>query len=74
MPDTTFLELLVSYESALETAHRCLLIARTLVEAHRSGPRPPEVALDVYVASVERDEGQLAELRPLFDSAIPHPA
>ena len=63
MPDTAYLELLVSYEAALEAAQRCLLIARTLTEAHRSGLRPAEASLDVYLASVERDEAQLAELR-----------
>lgn len=63
MTDAAFLELLASYEAALKAATRSLTIARTLAEAHRSGLHPPEVILEAYLATIERDEAQLAELR-----------
>ena len=63
MTDAAYLELLANYEAALRAATRSLTIARTLAEAHRSALRPPEVILDAYFATVERDEAQVADLR-----------
>jgi hypothetical protein len=50
-------------EQALESAKRSLAIARELIDAHRSGRRPPEAVITAYLHGVERDEAQLAELR-----------
>ncbi len=63
MTDSAYRELLANYEAALRAATRSLSIARTLAEAHRSDLRPPEMILDAYLATVERDEAQVAELR-----------
>jgi hypothetical protein len=53
MTDPSHLELLASYEEALEAARRSLTIARELAEAHRSGQRPHEAALTTYLPSIE---------------------
>jgi hypothetical protein len=63
MTDASHLELLASYEEALEAARRSLTIARELAEAHRSGQRPHEAALTTYLASIERDEDTVQGLR-----------
>jgi hypothetical protein len=63
MTDATHIELLASFEAALETASRSLAIARSLAEGYRSGVRPPDVVLDAYLTSFERDAARLADLR-----------
>jgi hypothetical protein len=63
MTDASHVELLASYEEALEAARRSLKIARELAEAHRSGHRPHDAALTTYLASIERDEDTLQGLR-----------
>lgn len=63
MSDAALLELLACYEAALRAATRSLAIARALGEAHRSSLRPPEGILDAYLATIERDEARLVELR-----------
>ena len=56
-------EWLASYELALDTARRNVDIARGLAEAYLSGLHPPEYVIDAYLASVDRDAAQLADLR-----------
>ncbi|HUE89815.1 MAG TPA: hypothetical protein VMO26_27370 [Vicinamibacterales bacterium] len=63
MPEAAFLELLASFEAALNAATRSVTIAQALAEGYRTGVRPPEVVLDAYFASFERDQVQLAALR-----------
>jgi hypothetical protein len=60
--DVEFLELLAGFEASLAAAKRSLTIARALAEGYRSGVHPPEVVLDAYLATVDRDEAQLADL------------
>jgi hypothetical protein len=62
MSETTLAELLASCQTALETAHRSLRIARALADGCRSGLRPPDDVVDAYLACVERDEVQLSDL------------
>jgi hypothetical protein len=63
MADPAGHELLASYDAAIKMAARSLGIARALAEAHRAGLRPPDGILDAYLASIERDEAQLVNLR-----------
>jgi hypothetical protein len=63
MSDVAFLELLASFEAALNTATRSVTIAQALAVGYRTGVRPPEVVLDAYFASFERDQAQLVALR-----------
>ena len=63
MSDRNPAELLTLFDAALETAQRNTTIARALAEGYRSGVSPPEVVLDAYFASFERDEARLTELR-----------
>ena len=56
-------EVLSLFEAAFETAQRNTTIARALAEGYRSGVSPPEVVLDAYFASFERDQARLTELR-----------
>jgi hypothetical protein len=63
MADAAFLELLASFESALGVANRGMTVARALADGYRSGVFPPEVVLDAYLVSFQRDAAQLGELR-----------
>ena len=63
MTDAVFLEMVASFEASLDATKRSLTIARALVEGYRSGVHPPDVILDAYLVTVDRDEAQLAELR-----------
>jgi hypothetical protein len=49
--------------AALEVANRNTSIARALADGYRSGVNPPDVVLEAYFASFDRDEARLAELR-----------
>jgi hypothetical protein len=60
--DAAFLELLASYEAALEAAKRSLTIAQALTEAHQTGRPLPDAVVVAYAAGLERDEARLAEL------------
>jgi hypothetical protein len=63
MTDAAYLELLASYEAALDAAQRSLTIAQALTEAHRNGRPLPEAVIVVYASNLERDEASLTELR-----------
>ena len=63
MTDAACLELLAGFEALPEATKRSLTIARALAEVFRFGMHPPEVILDAYLITVDRDEAQLAELR-----------
>jgi hypothetical protein len=62
MRNAALVELLASYEAALNTAERSLRIARALADGCRSGLRPPDEVVEAYLACVERDEMLLQEL------------
>ena len=55
--------LLALAESAVETADRNTKIARALADGFRSGVRPPEVVLEAYSVSFDRDVARIGELR-----------
>ena len=63
MTEAHFTRLLALAESAVETADRNTNIARALAQGFRSGVRPPEVVLEAYFVSFERDLARVAELR-----------
>ena len=63
MTDVELLTLLSRCESALEAGERAIAIARALAQGYRSGVHPPDVVLEAYFASFERDEALLAETR-----------
>jgi hypothetical protein len=63
MSEAAFLELSASYDAAVKMATRSLAIARALAEAHRSGLTPPDGILEAYLATLDRDEAQLATMR-----------
>ena len=63
MSEAAILELLTSFEATIRLAARNLSIARALAEAHRSGLHPPDGILDAYLATIDRDDAQLARFR-----------
>ncbi len=63
MTDATYLELVATCDAALAAAHRSLTIARALADGYRSGMRPPDIVLDAYLVTIERDEAKVATLR-----------
>ena len=63
MTDTACLELLTSYEVALEAAQRSVTIARELADGLLNGRHPPDNVVRVYAEQIDRDAAQLAELR-----------
>ena len=62
MNDAAFLELLASYEQALEAARRSLVIARELADAHQDGRRLPDAAVTAYRNGLARDEETFAAI------------
>ena len=69
MNDAAFLELLASYEAALDVAHRSMTIAQVLAEGHRDGVPPPDALIDAYLARADRDAAQLWALRQKWRSS-----
>ena len=63
MTDLDMTRLHALADAALELANRNTSIARALADGYRSGVTPPEVVLEAYFASFDRDEARLAELR-----------
>ena len=63
MADLDMTRLHALAEAALELATRNTSIAKALAEGYQSGVNPPEVVLEAYFASFERDEARLADLR-----------
>ena len=63
MTDTALRELLASHEQALTAADRAIKIARAFAEAHRMHITPPPDVVDAYLARIDTDERQLANLR-----------
>jgi hypothetical protein len=63
LTDAAFLELLASYEQALEAARRSLVIARELADAHHDGRRLPDATVTDFLNGLARDEDTLQELR-----------
>ena len=63
MTDAAFLELLASFEAALDVANREMTMSRALADGYRSGVFPPEVVLDAYLVSCQRDADHLSVLR-----------
>jgi hypothetical protein len=63
MTDAAFLELLASYEAALETGTRNVTLARALAHLHLFETLPPQDVISEYLAQVDRDEARLNQLR-----------
>ena len=63
MTDTAYLELLASYEAALDAADRSLIIVRELTDGLLDGQLPPADAVRAHALQVDRDTAQLTELR-----------
>jgi hypothetical protein len=63
LAESTFLELLASYEAALDAAQRSITITRKLAEGLLSGQHPPDDVIREYAAQAAEDEERLAELR-----------
>ncbi|MCA1586236.1 MAG: hypothetical protein LC791_16175 [Acidobacteria bacterium] len=64
--DAAFLELLASYEQALELAGRANAIVRALTEAHVAGQRLPDSVVEQYVEQADRAEQGIERLRALI--------
>lgn len=56
-------DLIALFETAVDVASRNMTMARALAEGYRSGVRPPDVVLEAYFASFDRDESRLQQLR-----------
>ena len=63
MNESTFLELLASYEAALDAAQRSITITRTLTEGLLSGQRPPDDIVRHYAREAAHEDERVAELR-----------
>lgn len=61
--DAAYLELLASYEAALDAPNRTMRIAQAFADAHASGRRLPETVATAYCAQLDRDDEQLGDLR-----------
>ena len=61
--DAAYLELLASYEAALEASSRSVTIARTLIAGLLNRQHPPDDVVRAYNLQIERDEALVAELR-----------
>jgi hypothetical protein len=63
MAESKFLELLASYEAALDVAQRSIITTRTLAEGLLSGQRPPDDVLREYASQAALDDDRISELR-----------
>jgi hypothetical protein len=63
LAESKFLELLASYEAALDVAQRSITITRTLTEGLLSGQHPPDDVVREYAAQAAQDDDRILELR-----------